>query len=93
MITLRTIVERWKTRQHLVKQNTECPPINSLVCCRLSKYTSMRTAARRTVTVSVEDFGGEILWCATERVCGVRVFHVKLAQAEITQGDVSSVVQ
>ena len=43
--------------------------------------------------MSAENFGCKVLWRSTECVCGIRVLHVKLAQTEITQSDVTGVVE
>ena len=46
-----------------------------------------------TVALSSQDFRSEIFWGATERVGGIGVFHVELAQAEIAKCNVASVVE
>jgi hypothetical protein len=47
----------------------------------------------RTIPSTVEDLGGEVLRSSAECVCHVVILHVELAQAEITKGDVTRVIE
>ena len=46
-----------------------------------------------TVALAAENFRRKVFWSSTERVRRVGVLHVELAQAEIAQSNVASVVQ
>ena len=45
------------------------------------------------VAFSVQNLGSEVLGCTAEGVGLVGVFHVELAETEVAEGDVTSVVQ
>ena len=46
-----------------------------------------------TVALAAKNFWGKVLWRAAERIRLVRVLHVELAQAKVTQRDVTSIVK
>lgn len=49
--------------------------------------------AWRTVSSTVEDFGGKVLRSPTERVGHIVILHVELAQTKVTEGDVARVIE
>ena len=53
----------------------------------------MKLKLLHTVTSAIEDFWGEVLRSSTESISRVVILHVQFTKAEITEGDVASVVQ
>jgi len=46
-----------------------------------------------TVTLSVQDLGGEIFGSSTECICLLVAFHIELAKTKIAQSDVASIIK
>jgi hypothetical protein len=49
--------------------------------------------AWRTVSSTVEDLGGKVLWGSAERVGHIVILHVELAQTKVTEGDVAGIIE
>ena len=91
---LRTIIKGGKPWKHLIKQDSEGPPINHLVCKKGCHDRERNICwGVSTISLTVKDLGCKILGCATKGIGCVRVLHVELAETKVTEGNMTSIVQ
>jgi hypothetical protein len=60
---------------------------------RLAIHGRREGGAWRTISCTVQDLGGEVLRGSAESVGHVVIFHVELAQSEITEGNMARVIE
>ena len=88
-----TIIKRREARKHFVEEDTKRPPVDCLVCMLLSTIATGKNDLTLTVALAAQNLGGKVLRSTDESVGGIRILHVQLAQTEVAQSDVASVVK